>query len=102
MIKIKSIKTGFSELSYAGHRTFSTIEEANLFFRKACLLCGEESKSYFKTDFIITWEDGETYKGRFDISENNKKNLSEHVNQFVKSTSASFKGFGDFLANHEI
>jgi hypothetical protein len=36
---------------------------------------------FLKQDFIITWKDGETYKGRYDLVEDDKlrANLSKHV-----------------------
>lgn len=38
--------------------------------------------SYYKTDFVITYENGETYTGRYDIG-SDQPTLGEHMRYFL-------------------
>lgn len=39
---------------------------------------------YYKTDFTVTYEDGETYEGRYDIGAD-APTLGSHIRGFIKS-----------------
>ena len=57
---------------------------------------------YYKTDFEITWEDGEIYEGRYDIG-SDFPTLKEHVLNFLNRMSE--KGNSDaksFVEKYQI
>lgn len=45
--------------------TVSTWAAANILLARICAAAPKDG-SYFKTDFVVTWQDGNTYSGRFD------------------------------------
>ena len=69
-----------------GERTTSTLEAADAILRRWSKTAPEEGHGYNKVDFKITWQDGESYVGRYDLQREDatKKNLiGEHVQQFL-------------------
>lgn len=40
--------------------------------------------SYHKTDFKITWSDGEIYEGRIDVDGNELPDLAAHIREFCE------------------
>lgn len=45
---------------------------------------------YFKTDFVLTFEDGQTYSGRYDIG-SDSPDLSSHIRDFALTYSGQRK-----------
>ena len=49
--------------------------------------CHKPFKGYLKTDFRVTWADGETYEGRYDLHENglgdDNQTLAQHIISFL-------------------
>lgn len=39
---------------------------------------------YYKTKYVITWSDGDTYDGRIDIGDSGPHNLAEHIRQHLE------------------
>ena len=64
-LQVVKIETGFSEAGpEVENRTFSSFAEFNGMVNSPHLQPGQ---GYYKTDFVVTFEDGVQYKGRFDI-----------------------------------
>lgn len=51
-----------------GQYTVGTLEEADAILRRWALTAPEEGGGYDKVDFKVTWADGETYSGRYDMT----------------------------------
>jgi len=57
--------------------------------------CRQRVRSgYDKTDFVVTWEDGETYKGRFDMESLDKDGGDDTLRGHVFSCAAFQSGYG--------
>lgn len=61
-------------------RTFKSFDEADSALRK---WSWSTKGAYDKVDFEITFKDGETYKGRYDMVHNDPGRLREHVLEFL-------------------
>jgi len=92
-IKAKEIRFGFSEtedgVPDANGTTFSGPDawaQANAWLLKRSMALKDDMLGYLKHDFEITWEDGETYKGRYDLYPYGGKHdfeaLDKHVRDF--------------------
>lgn len=87
-----SIRIGFSESNY--------IQEGATFVgptawrdASAYLVCSPAPDlGSYKTDFVVTFADGETYSGRFDIGAD-APSLEEHVRDFLASDLPSCEAF---------
>lgn len=69
-----------------GERTTSSLEAADAILRRWSRTAPEKGHGYNKVDFKITWQDGESYLGRYDLEQEDgtKKNLiGEHAQQFL-------------------
>ena len=66
-IKIKEIRTGFSE---AGKQMADRVFDSAEAFDAAVRRVDPPRQGYYKTDFVIQFEDGLEYSGRYDICEN--------------------------------
>lgn len=70
--------------------SFGTLEKANSLLRRMSYEASD--LGYDKTGFRITWEDGHTYEGRYDLHRYDQKqenpngfcDLADHVRAFVK------------------
>jgi hypothetical protein len=83
--KAKSITITFSESpDFGTPRAFSDFESANTFLRELSRNAPGPHEGYFKTDFTITFEDGETYSGRIDLTNFETPDLGAHVRKFVE------------------
>ena len=83
MIKMISIQFPFSESNLVNTQTtFTSFVAANNHLNFARI--GAPKLGYHKTDFVLTYEDGETYKGRYDIKRNDYISLEEHVQSFCE------------------
>lgn len=83
-VKLVSIQFPFSESIHIDtSKIYCNFEDANAQLSFACRRfrgnCG-----YDKTDFILTYADGYTYKGRYDISPDNTDTLQQHVKSFCE------------------
>lgn len=98
-IKAKSIEITFSESgNFTSPEEFRTFEEANIFLRELARTAPGPGGGYHKTDFTITFEDGETYKGRIDLTNFESPDIGAHVRKFVEFYSG---GLGiDQLPSH--
>lgn len=68
-----------------GQRTESSLEAADEQIRHWAQTAPKEG-SYHKTDFKVTWEDGETYAGRYDLQFGDYKKsnlLGSHIQQHL-------------------
>lgn len=84
-IKAKSIKITFSESgNFTSPEEFRTFADANVFLRELARNAPGPGGGYYKTDFTITFEDGETYEGRIDLTNVESPDLVEHVRKFVE------------------
>lgn len=63
--------------------TVSSFEAADAVLRKWARTA-PEGGGYNKVDFKVTWEDGETYAGRYDLvrADTTKASLSTHMKEF--------------------
>lgn len=79
-----------------GRLEYNSMAEANAFIQ------GQEAEArwrkgrgemlgYYKTDFLVTFEDGSHYQGRFDIGSEDGGNLTDHITQFCRCYSGRFK-----------
>lgn len=74
------------QVEKVGERTTSSLEAADAILRRWSKTAPEKGHGYHKVDFKITWQDGESYDGRYDLEheDGTKKNLiGEHVQQFL-------------------
>lgn len=66
--------------------TFSTWRKAEEYINRLCADAPQDG-SYWKTDFSITWADGETYEGRYDAahphSRSHEGSLAQHCLDFL-------------------
>lgn len=88
MIKVKSIYLERVEgpTKDLGKRTVTNFSEANEVIKKWARTAPEEGDGYDKVDFAVTWEDGDVYKGRYDMTQKDthSANLGEHIKGFVE------------------
>lgn len=66
-----------------GQRTVASFEAADQVLRKWSETAPEKG-GYDKVDFKVTWQDGETYEGRYDLVHRNvaMASLSTHIQEF--------------------
>lgn len=57
--------------------------QANAVLREWKWTAPHSSEGYDKVDFTVTWPDGETYEGRFDMTRDEYADLAGHVNGFL-------------------
>lgn len=68
-VKFISVKQGEGLIADVGiERGASTFADANLALYRICRNCDRKMPGYLKTDVIVTWENGEAYKLRFDAT----------------------------------
>jgi hypothetical protein len=106
-IKVKSIHFPFSESDNSAlEKIYSNWEDAE----KALASVIPPDIGYYKTDFVITYEDGETYQGRFDIG-SDADTLADHINDFSKLVinnthgrykSETIKSYQEFVEKYQI
>jgi hypothetical protein len=60
-----------------------TFAEANTVLRKMARTA-PDGGGYDKTDFVVTYEDGETYEGRFDLTFTGNELLENHMRGHVE------------------
>ena len=95
-IKVKSIQFGFSESPHINKGiTFPDWESAENYLTPIIIATelakkGGTKSGYYKTDFTITFEDGEVYKGRYDIG-SDESTLRQHVRRFIETYSGRVK-----------
>lgn len=64
---------------------------------------------YYKTDFTVTYEDGETYRGRYDVGAD-APTLGQHIRDFIKTiqdggwdaSAESRNEYAQFASTYEI
>jgi hypothetical protein len=85
-IKMESIHFIWSESNSIPDDTVVTTWQAAQALVSAAVAEAEQYGilGYFKTKFLITWVDGETYEGRLDISPREDWNLAQHVIDFAR------------------
>lgn len=105
--KIASIHFPFSESGNKRlEKTFLIWDEAE----KALRDVKPPDLGYYKTDFVITYENGETYSGRFDIgcdSETLRDHILNHVsfvckNKYGRMTKEQIQDYQDFPVKYQI
>lgn len=77
MVTIEPRRSGAGRSTTSGH----LMDLADAVLREWALTA-PASGGYDKCDFIITWEDGETYEGRFDLTREDRRRsdlLEKHV-----------------------
>lgn len=85
-IKVASVQILWAE-GYAGQvlgdapQTFRSLHKANLLLRRMAAAIPEDMQGCDKTDFIVTWADGQDYKGRYDLKRKDKAwaNIGRHI-----------------------
>ncbi len=94
-MKKKIIKVEIGDMEYGPEiinlegKSFDNLQSADTFILSQHLLARQSldkkgfSGSYYKMDFTITFEDGNTYKGTFDLGGKSESLLSRHVICFV-------------------
>ena len=84
-IKVKSITFLWSESRKIKDNTsVTTWKEANKMIKDIAFSI--ENDGYNKTAFLVEWVDGQTYKGRIDVTTNDiykEAPLSEHIENFA-------------------
>lgn len=84
-IIVKAITIKWSESpDFETPRTFTDFESADQFLRELARNAPGPGGGYYKTDFEIEFEDGETYSGRYDLTNHETVDLARHVRQFAK------------------
>lgn len=66
--------------------TFNSWKEANWWLQKQAVFCTESE--YDKTDFVVTYEDGDTYKGTYELKKEDmfrSKMLEQHMKNFLEA-----------------
>ena len=69
--------------AYCGKKTVETIDEANKLLRQHARTAPKTGQGYDKCDFVITFADGETYDGRFDLQSDGLPYLEDHIHDFL-------------------
>jgi hypothetical protein len=72
--------------------SFPTLDAANCFLRELAQTAPGPHGGYDKTAFRVTWEDGETYEGRYDLhhaechqeNPNGQIDLGDHMRAFLE------------------
>lgn len=64
-------------------QTFYTFKEANAFLRQNSY-SAPKGGAYDKHDFKVTWTDGQTYNGRYDVHYNEDANIGKHIKDFLE------------------
>lgn len=64
--------------------TVNDMQSANQMLTMWATTIHEDCQGYEKVDFIITWENGEEYTGRYDLQRNEQADLAKHVSGFLK------------------
>lgn len=60
---------------------------------RALRLIPPPTLGYYKTDFVVTWADGNTYEGRYDIGDDAptlEQHIIDHLTYFVGSANQQF------------
>ena len=78
-----------NEGGYA-QRTVASFAEADSLIRQMATTAPEDRIGYDKTEFVVTWEGGYTYEGRFD--------MRRHDTTFRNHLQRQIKGFLRYLA----
>lgn len=95
-IQLKEIRFGFSESPDVQEgKTFDNWDEAEIYLsrihRQTIKLRDDgEMLGYFKTDIVITWEDGFTWQTRYDIGAD-APTIREHIQGFLNVYSGRVK-----------
>lgn len=55
-----------------GERTVSSLADADVVIHNWAASAPKPGQGYDKVDFEVRWDDGETYKGRFDMTQNHR------------------------------
>lgn len=86
---------GFSHDCVA--KTFDSWAGAERHLLDICWRAPADGNSYLKTDFKITWADGQTYSGRYDayklLTPSHEGTLSQHIVQHCRFISGQWKPF---------
>lgn len=79
---VTKIETRFSENAALSDRHFSNMFDADVAVMRAVASMDASDRCYYKTDFTITWSDGETLEDRLDA--NRVTNFSSHLGQIAR------------------
>ena len=93
MHKIKEIKLSRWEgpTNNCGTFTVATFEQADDQLRSWSWSAPEKGQGYDKCGFTITFENGETYEGRYDLNRGTIHSLQQHVQNFLLCMSGQKK-----------
>lgn len=77
-IKVKEVWLNRAEgpRGQTGERTVHSLEDADETLRDWARTAPKPSGGYDKTDFKVTFADGETYEGRYDLTQEDRKKKS--------------------------
>lgn len=69
--------------------TFNTWKEANWWLQKQAVFCTDLGSD--KTDFVVTYEDGQTYKGTYGLEKEDmfrSNMLEKHMKSFLEAVAS--------------
>lgn len=84
-VTITKVTFGFSEDRVSNQKTFNNLREADIhLIGRNSQARHEDLMGYWKTDFVLHFSNGETYKGRYDIG-CDAPTLTDHVTKYLRS-----------------
>lgn len=85
MIKAKSITLKWKEGDPGGlPLSFPSFSTANVCLQRLRVTAPPKGQGYDKTDFVVEFEDGETYEGRIDLQRDVYETLDGHIREFCE------------------
>ena len=69
-----------------------TFQEANEVLAQWARTAPPKGHGYDKTGFLVIWEDGETYEGRYDLQCNVPLDLAGHIRDFLRFHAGQWQG----------
>lgn len=85
-VKIITVRRaeGITTLVDKKPRKFGSFADANDYLRQISYTIPEYQSGYDKTDVVITWSDGQTYTGRFDVkADGSDTNIERHMREMA-------------------
>lgn len=86
MIPVKEIRITRVEGKTDGiEKRFNNWDDAHIYLIRQGYSAPEKGNGYDKCDFMVEWQDGETYTGRFDLQKGGVNSGGDNLKQQVKN-----------------
>lgn len=75
-------------------RTVTSFAEADALIRQMAATAPEDGIRYDKVDFVVTWENGNVYEGRFDMRRHDtiyRKHLQRQIKGFLRYLAGEYR-----------